>query len=62
MKSVITILWIFILNSCTYNVSMVHSEGSTDTMDETQTASPTVSPNVNIPVNTGLPSITPTTK
>jgi hypothetical protein len=41
------------LTSCTYSVSMQHSVGSTDTVDEEQAASPTVSPNINIPVTPG---------
>jgi hypothetical protein len=32
---------------------MMHSEGSTDTLDENQAASPNVSPTVNIPVTPG---------
>jgi hypothetical protein len=39
-----------LLNACTFNVSMQHSEGSTDTQTENQAASPTVSPNVSIPL------------
>lgn len=41
------------LTSCTYSVSMMHSEGSTDTLDENQTADPNISPTVNVPVTPG---------
>lgn len=39
------------MTACTYNVSMSHtSGGSTDTMDENATNTPTVSPCINIPL------------
>ena len=42
---------LFSLTACTYNVSMSHVSGSaTDTMDDAQTTTPTVSPNISIPV------------
>ena len=41
------------LVSCTYSVTMMHSEGSTDTLDENQAASPNVSPNIDIPITPG---------
>ena len=37
------------LSSCTVSISQFHSEGSTDTLDEQQTATPTVSPDITIP-------------
>ena len=50
------------LTGCTYSVSMQHSSGSTDTLDENQAASPTVSPTITVPVAPGsgltLPGIT----
>ncbi len=57
------LMHMLIMSACTYSITMIHSEGSTDTLDEAQTASPTVSPNVNVPVSTGLPisNLLPTT-
>lgn len=43
-------LLLLLLSSCTYSVAMVHSVGSTDEIDETQSASPTVSPSLSIPM------------
>ena len=42
---------------------MIHSEGSTDSLDENQTASPTVSPDITVPVSSGIPipSLIPST-
>lgn len=40
------------LTSCTYNVSMSHtSGGSTDTMEETASNTPDVSPTITVPVS-----------
>jgi len=45
-----TILLLF-MNSCTYNVSMVHSSGSsTDAIDTDQKTDPDISPTLTIPV------------
>lgn len=41
------------LTSCSYSITMMHSEGSTDTLDEAQTTSPDVSPTVTIPMTPG---------
>jgi hypothetical protein len=42
------------LTSCTYNVSMAHTQGTaTDTIDDTASNTPNVSPNINIPVTPG---------
>ena len=38
-----------LFSSCTVSISQFHSEGSTDTLDEQQTATPTVSPDITIP-------------
>lgn len=39
------------LTSCTFNVSMVHTEGqASDVIDETSTNAPTVSPQIEIPL------------
>lgn len=47
----------FLMTSCTYNISMAHTEGSaSDVIDDTQTNSPDVSPTVSIPAAAiGLP-------
>lgn len=42
------------LVSCTYNVSMAHTQGiATDTIDDTASNTPNVSPTINIPVTPG---------
>ena len=39
-----------LLSSCTYSITMVHTEGqASDVVDEQQTPSTTVSPTVSIP-------------
>lgn len=41
------------IQSCTYNISMAHTEGvAHDTIDDTSTNSPDVKPNISL---TGLP-------
>lgn len=43
-----------LLSSCTYNVSMAHTQGTaTDTIDDTASNTPNVSPVVNIPITPG---------
>jgi hypothetical protein len=40
-----------LLTSCTYNVSMAHTEGTaSDVIDDNQSNEPNVSPSVTIPV------------
>lgn len=40
------------LTSCTYSITMVHTEGSaSDVVDEEQTAQPDISPNLSIPAS-----------
>lgn len=42
------------LQSCTYSITMAHTEGSaTDLIDETQTNTPDVSPTVTLPIVPG---------
>lgn len=42
----------FIFNACTYNVSMVHTEGeATDVIDSNQSAEPDISPTLSIPAS-----------
>lgn len=44
----------FILSSCTYNISMAHTEGSAeDVIDDTASNSPDVSPKLNVPFGPG---------
>lgn len=47
----ITLISIFaFLSSCTYSITMVHTEGqASDVVDETQTPSTTLTPTVSIP-------------
>ena len=42
---------LLLLTSCTWSVTMMHSVGSTDDIEESQTASPNVSPNVSVPIS-----------
>ena len=39
--------------SCTYSINMIHSKGSTDTLDEQQTSNPNISPTITAPVIPG---------
>lgn len=52
MKAIELILLIPLLGSlpsCTYSISMVHTEGvATDVIDQTQDASPNVSPDIEV--------------
>lgn len=42
---------LFLCASCTYNISMAHTEGSaSDVIDDTQTPTSTVSPDIKIPL------------
>jgi hypothetical protein len=45
-----------LLTSCTFNVSMAHTQGTaTDTIDDTASNTPDISPTITIPVSpTGL--------
>jgi len=44
------------LTSCTYNISMAHTEGTaSDVIDDTQSNTPDVSPTITVPISpTGL--------
>lgn len=47
MKKTILLLLLCLITSCTYNVSMAHTEGTaTDTIDDAATNTPTVSPTI----------------
>ena len=51
---IILVLSAFCLSSCTYSITMVHTQGeATDVVDETATNSPStsVAPTVTIPMN-----------
>ena len=51
-KTLIALLMTLFLNSCTYSVTLVHTEGTaSDVVDETASNEPTVSPNVSVPVS-----------
>lgn len=50
MKKNLLLMTIFFLNSCTYSITMVHTQGeATDVVDENADAKATVSPNISIP-------------
>jgi hypothetical protein len=54
MQKLIQIMVLCLLCSCTYSVSMIHSDqspGSTDNLEDNQSPSPNISPNLNIPLN-----------
>lgn len=41
---------LLLTSSCTYNVSMAHTEGTaTDVIDDTASNTPTVSPTISVP-------------
>lgn len=45
----------FLFHSCTYSITMVHTEGSaTDVVDETATNTPNVSPTITLPMIPGV--------
>lgn len=49
-----TLFCLTCLTSCTYNVSMAHTQGTaTDTIDDTASNAPNVSPNVTVPLTPG---------
>lgn len=39
---------IILLTSCTYSINMIHSEGSTDSLSESQAADPNINPNIDL--------------
>lgn len=44
----------FCMTSCTYNVSMAHTQGTADdVIDDTASNTPNIAPNVTIPVTPG---------
>lgn len=46
----ISIALMILLNSCTYSINMVHTQGeASDVVDETQSAQADISPNLDIP-------------
>jgi hypothetical protein len=46
----ISVMFACLLTACTYNISMAHTEGTaTDTIDDTASNQPTVSPTISIP-------------
>lgn len=52
MKKLVCLVFSCLLTGCTYSITMVHTAGTaTDVVDEQQTPSTTVSPNVNIPAS-----------
>jgi hypothetical protein len=45
-----------LLNSCTLSFQNIDTHGTaTDLVDENQAASPTVSPNINVPISPAIP-------
>jgi hypothetical protein len=53
----ILLLSLICLSSCTYTISMVHTQGeASDVIDETNSASAKVDPQVNIPASV-LPAV-----
>jgi|HubBroStandDraft_4_1064222.scaffolds.fasta_scaffold11096_8 hypothetical protein len=57
-KAFACLLSLYFLTSCTYNVSMAHTEGSaSDVIDDTQSNTPDISPTITVPLTTP-PAIT----
>lgn len=53
MYRLIQIVLLTMLCSCTYSVSMIHSDqspGSTDMLEDKQSADPNINPSLNIPL------------
>lgn len=51
MKKFIFLLCLLCLSACTYNVSMAHTQGTaTDTIDDTASNNPNVSPTLTVPL------------
>ncbi|HET9433045.1 MAG TPA: hypothetical protein VFO37_04775 [Chitinophagaceae bacterium] len=50
IKKPLFFLCMIFLNSCTYNISMVHTQGTAeDVIDSNQSAEPDISPEISIP-------------
>jgi hypothetical protein len=55
MKIYLLLPILFIFHSCTYSITMVHTEGTaTDVVDETATNTPNVSPTITLPIVPGV--------
>lgn len=55
MKKIVLLMLTCLLASCTYNVSMAHTQGTaTDTIDDTMSNRPDVSPEISVPVPGGV--------
>ncbi len=51
MKRLISISLLFLTSACTFNLSMANTEGKAeDVIDDTQTNTPDISPNLSIPL------------
>lgn len=51
-KWILSVMLSVVCTSCTYNISMAHTEGSaTDVIDDTATNTPDVKPTVTIPLS-----------
>jgi hypothetical protein len=51
MKKIMLLLAMLALSGCTYSITMVHTEGTaSDVVDDTDTPTSTISPNINIPL------------
>lgn len=54
MTSLLFVLSLVLLSSCTYSVNLVHSHGTaTDVIDDGDTATPDISPTVTVPLSPG---------
>lgn len=50
--NLLTLSMLTCMTACTYNVSMAHTEGTaTDTIDDTASNTPNVSPTITVPVS-----------
>ena len=50
--SLFTVMTFLLFQQCTYSVSMAHTDGTADdVIDETQSTSPVISPEISIPVS-----------
>lgn len=54
LKSFLLSTLVFCMTSCTYNVSMAHTQGTADdVIDDTASNTPNVSPTVTVPLTPG---------
>lgn len=54
MRYMLILALCLMCTACTYSITIVHSSGSTDTLDEALTNTPDISPTLTIPLTSGV--------